>query len=647
MKLRKSTWVYLALFAIAIILIAIDEPAGRLGTLGDLAVLLAWTAGMLLAWRALRAVWSVVIHRLALRLAFSYFLIGILPIPLLAALFAVLAYLLSHQYIATRLRSEVNILAELARAEGADVPRVALGPDQRVASSEVPWLSAGDDAAWAGGLDDPHPLIGDDRVWIAIRTDGKKGSVVRLLPIGDRSAPYLQRLADRTGYDVDVELGTERVTATGYGVRVERRPGPNPEFDVRFVPPQHPPKVPKGIWGKKFLAGLYLDRAVAVIGKTGEGTPVVAFAARTSPSVLSSQLWAQGVPELQRFVRLALLSIAAAIFFVYLVALAIAFVLVGSIVRTVNRLTRATKAMAAGDFSVRVRSRSRDQIGDLARSFDGMADSIERLLRETARKEKLEAELAVARAIQESFLPESGASWKGFQATAHFEPIADLGGDYYDIIPMPDGRTAVAIGDVSGHGLPTGLLAASARATLASFVELGVPAPEAFQRLGRRTARTRQPERRLYTTLSFFAYDAARRTGTLTNAGHPAPYRLSAGGRVERMALPAMPIGLLPNREIPYPSRDFAFEPGDRVVFFTDGVVEAANAADEPWGYERFEALLAREGSKPAGELHPARARRSVGARGHDAARGRPDAPRPDPGRHVGRPGRRRLTSDG
>ena len=202
------------------------------------------------------------------------------------------------------------------------------------------------------------------------------------------------------------------------------------------------------------LAGVYLDRAVAIIGKTSERSPVVAFIGRTSPAVLIAQLNAQGVPEVQRVVRIVLGLLVAAILCVYLIALAIAFGLVASIVRNVNRLTRAARAIGRGDFSVRVATRSKDQIGELAHSFDGMAESIERLLKETARKEKLEADLAVARAIQDSFLPEAGVSWKGFQAAAHFEPIADLGGDYYDILPMADGRTAVVLGDVSGHGLP-------------------------------------------------------------------------------------------------------------------------------------------------------------------------------------------------
>ena len=106
----------------------------------------------------------------------------------------------------------------------------------------------------------------------------------------------------------------------------------------------------------------------------------------------------------------------------------------------------------------------------------------------------------------------------------------------------------------------------------------------------------------MYTTLALFAYDAATRVGTLTNAGHPAPYRVS-GGRVERLALPALPIGLLHGRPSSFPSKDYEFLPGDRLVFFTDGIVEAADAGEEPWGYERLEALLAREGGVSSQEL--------------------------------------------
>jgi serine phosphatase RsbU (regulator of sigma subunit) len=575
--------------------------AGIIGDAGFLFFILANLAGAVLAWRILVAAFRLIRRRLALRLAFSYFLIGILPIPLLVALFSAFAYLLCHQIIAARLHNEVATMVELARSSSAALPRVRISPQGAVTSSEVSWLAPGDPAPWAKELSEPHPLIVDRQVWLGFQSDARDGSTLRLMPIQDPAAPWLQRLADRTGWDVEVRPGSSRRSDRGFQIRMDSPSAP--QADLTFVRPRSAPaEPPKGLWNRMWLAGIYLDRPVAVLGKQTDERTVVVFMARTSPAAFARQLFAQGVPEINRVVRTVLFWVAANLLFVYLVALAVAFVLVGTIVRNVNRLTRATEAVARGDFSVRVNSKSREQIGDLARSFDAMAASIQKLLVETAHKEKIEAELAVARAIQESFLPESGASWKGFQAVAHFEPAADLGGDYYDILPMPDGRTAVSIGDVSGHGLPTGLVAAAARASLATFLELGVPPGEAFLRLGRRTERSRASERRLYTTLALFAYDAGRRVGSLTNAGHPAPYRVS-GASVERLALPALPIGLLPGRPASFPSQDYAFSPGDRLVFFTDGIVEAADAREDPWGYERLEALLAREGQRSPQEL--------------------------------------------
>ena len=149
-----------------------------------------------LAWRALVWAFRLVIHRLTLRLAFSYFLIGIVPIPLLAALLAAVGFLLAHEFIATRLRNEVDTLAEVERVSGTSIPRIRLGPDDRVVTSDVDWLKKGDVASWAGRLSEPRPVVGGGQVWIAVRPEAPEGTV-ELLPIGDRSAPFLQRLADR------------------------------------------------------------------------------------------------------------------------------------------------------------------------------------------------------------------------------------------------------------------------------------------------------------------------------------------------------------------------------------------------------------------------------------------------------------------
>jgi sigma-B regulation protein RsbU (phosphoserine phosphatase) len=248
-----------------------------------------------------------------------------------------------------------------------------------------------------------------------------------------------------------------------------------------------------------------------------------------------------------------------------------------------------------------VRSKSRDQIGDLARSFDGMADSIERLLVETAQKERLESEIAIARTIQQKLLPPPEARLEGVSVLAHFAPVAEIGGDYYDHLPMPDGRVAFALGDVSGHGLPTGLLVAMAKAGLSTLVEAGHEGGELFGRLNELIHRSTDP--RHYMTLVVLEYDARTREGVLTNAGQLAPYRVSPE-RVESISLPSFPLGLFPGRS--FPSRRERFRDGERLVFYSDGLVEAADAADESFGFERFEAILRAHAASTASELRDA-----------------------------------------
>ncbi len=274
--------------------------------------------------------------------------------------------------------------------------------------------------------------------------------------------------------------------------------------------------------------------------------------------------------------------------------------------------------MARGDFSVRVHSKSRDQIGDLARSFDGMADSIQRLLRrDRAQGAARERDRHGADDPAQAAAAARGASWPGSPCCAHFEPVAEIGGDYYDYLPMPDGRTAVALGDVSGHGLPTGLLVAMAKAALATLLEAGHQGGELFGRLNELIHRATDP--RHYMTLCLLAYDATSRRGSLTNAGQLAPYRVS-GGRVEALSLPAFPLGLFPDKT--FPIAGVRLRAGDLVVFYSDGFIEAADADDEAFGFERFEAVLRAHGDEGAAALrdaHPrGRRRRHAGARPPD-----------------------------
>jgi serine phosphatase RsbU (regulator of sigma subunit) len=599
-RLRKSTRIWIAVFLLSAgggALLERLRPEG--GCTVGLFQAAAVAALLVLLARGAVALFRLVIRRTALRLAFSYFLIGVVPIPLLLALLFLSSYIVAHQYMANRIRREVTAVGEsaLTSVRRRNLPG-ASAQGGKVESSDVAWLKPGAAAPWIEAIARPGFLVADERLWLV--APASPGSV-RFLDLSDPEAPWIQELADRTGYTVRAEASEASTENRGFTVRTDEPEKPGPK--IVEPPERRPAGAPppgQGLIRSEWIHAFYLETVL----DAPTGAPrydVAVLIGTASPQLLVDQLFAQGVKDVGRIFRIAFVAVGGILLVVYLQALVIAFVLVGSIARNVNRLTRAAQAVGRGDFSVRIQSKSRDQIGDLARSFDGMAESIQKLLVETAEKERLQSELSIARTIQHKLLPPPEAARPGFRVLAHFEPVAEIGGDYYDYLEMPDGRTAIALGDVSGHGLPTGLLVAMAKAALATLLEAAHSGAELFGRLNDLIHRSTDP--RHYMTLVVLAYDPRTRRGLLTNAGQLAPYRIS-GGRVEALSLPGLPLGLFPDRS--FPEREFAFESGDVVVFLTDGFVEAADGKDEPIGFERVEAVLAKSAAGGAAAIRDA-----------------------------------------
>jgi serine phosphatase RsbU (regulator of sigma subunit) len=610
LTLRKTTRVWIAVFVASLLT---TNALAQFAPESDLWRLLAGTclalATCILLWRAGRALFRLIVRRLALRLAVSYFLIGVVPIPLLAAILALAGYVVANGYVATRLRREITAVGEAAQRSAGKLPEITVGANGLVSASEVAWLPVGSAVSWAGELVRPGFLVHEDDVWLAVRAG--KGGPIRLLELNEPGAPWLQQLADRTGYEVDAEVGTSRQDGANFtvdtepqekGLRVGKKKLRSDENSHRRRPMAEAVPATGGIWGSGWLHAFYLETALnAVEEKAGSGKNVAVLSAVASPQIIFGQLFTQGVDEISNVIKIVFIVLTGIVLTVYAVALTIAFVLVGSIARNVNRMSRAARAISGGDFSVRVNSKSPDQIGDLARSFDGMAASIERLLVDTARKERLEGEIAIARTIQQKLLPAPEARLEGVSLLAHFAPMAEIGGDYYDHLPMPDGRLAFALGDVSGHGLPTGLLVAMAKAGLSALVEAGHAGGELFARLNELIHRSTDP--RHYMTLAVLAYDPRTRQGVLTNAGQLAPYRVS-GSKVEALSLPSFPLGLFPGKA--FPSRAETFAAGDLVVFLSDGLIEAVNADEDAFGFDRFEAVLRSNASAGAAAVRQA-----------------------------------------
>ena len=271
---------------------------------------------------------------------------------------------------------------------------------------------------------------------------------------------------------------------------------------------------------------------------------------------------------------------------IYLAVALLAAWLIFQIAWSTSRLTRGARQVEAGELGHRIPSCRRDQLGDLARSFNRMTESVQHMLEEVAEKERLKSELGLAREIQQSLLPARSMTHGGLRVLAHFEPAAEVGGDYFDLFPLEEGRLIVAAGDVAGHGLPTGLLMAMVKSAVATLVREGHRGADLLQRLNR--FMLEQPRGHRMVTLALAEIDLGRRSVEITNAAHP-PLFLT-GENVEEILLPALPVGFAWRREPP--SRRLDLGADSRLVFYSDGLVEAVDAEGEQFGFERLQQFL-------------------------------------------------------
>lgn len=211
------------------------------------------------------------------------------------------------------------------------------------------------------------------------------------------------------------------------------------------------------------------------------------------------------------------------------------------------------------------------------------------LVRDRAEKQRLAAELAASRAVQQVLIPETTPAIPGFQIQSVYEPFGEVGGDFYQIMPLVDGSLLIAIGDVSGKGVPAAMMVSLLVGTLHALAETTTSPGELLAGLNRLV----QGRSHGGFTTCLILRIAADGWATFANAGHISPYR---NGR-ELTCENGLPLGLVPAPS--YAESGFQLGPGDRLTLVTDGVLEARNANGELLGFERMAALT----TNPAAEI--------------------------------------------
>jgi serine phosphatase RsbU (regulator of sigma subunit) len=267
------------------------------------------------------------------------------------------------------------------------------------------------------------------------------------------------------------------------------------------------------------------------------------------------------------------------------------------LVRRIRRLIQATARFAEGDYTQRVRVTKRDEVGQLESQFNTMAEQLVESIRKrqelaeyNARIEeraRIEQELQTARQIQHSLLPRKLPELSGWQLAAYYQPAREVGGDLYDCFAFPDGRLGLVIGDVTDKGIPAAMVMASTRSMLRAAAQASDSPGEVLARVNN-LLYTETPER-MFVTCFYAILNPLDGHLRYANAGHDLPYQRARGDVAELLAR-GMPLGLMPGMF--YEEHEAIVGPGESILFYSDGLVEAHNPAREMFGFPRLKTLL-------------------------------------------------------
>lgn len=578
---------------------------------------------------ALRHLLRGLLWRVGSRLFVSYLLIGVLPLGLVAGLFLVALFILSGQSGARRAETRL-----LARFDALDAKASEFGGRQ---TSRRPETATGSGAFDGWALLPPSaPAEGDGPLGTGLSNLAVPEAGLRAFVMADRKAfllagrrtkagtLFLYRSADaaledelsaEAGLNVRFGLGRTEAAAEASSSAEGSRAGltissPGKKTSVSTVnreerrarPARKAGPADDG-WVVWFLP---LDLPVL---DTATGAPVKdegpALLVRTSmrsefrsffgDAKLSTS--GEGAGSIALAVLKAL-GLATAV--VYLVALVVAAVLVFRIARAARRLSQGFAEVEKGNFGARLKLKGRDQLAGLVDGFNEMAGHLEASLAARAEAEAIGRELALARDLQRRLLPSPEYAFPGVELAADFRPAAAIGGDFYHFLGEGEARLTVVIADVAGHGLPAGIVMASALASLSALARGGTDTPTLLAHLDEEVRRT--TERRAFVTLAHVRFDLAARRAEFTNAGHLYPYRVAPDGRVSWVENPARPLGA--GRPVERLTVAVPLVDGESWVFLSDGVIEAMSPdRSEAFGFDRLEGVLSGAGGKGAREV--------------------------------------------
>ena len=515
-------------------------------------------AGLWLAIRLLRLVARQAVWRLRHRLIVTYVFIAGVPLVLIAGLAALSGYFLVSQLAAYLVTTELE-----HRIDGLAGAASGLEPERYPGIAMVP--------VPAGGFAPRGVLRRDGDFYIFSHVKTSQGDAMVTVPL---TREYLAGLVPSLGL-VGIDQATKGPSKT-LRAAPALPPAAN-RFDTEVV---WFATVPAFDWD---TPGRTSDLTLAVL---------------TRVSAVLSSVFNRKTDIAQEFVEVILVAGLIVFALVEIVCGVIGITMTRNITGAVHHLYEGTQRIMQGDFSHRIEVRGKDQLAELGVSFNRMTENLARLLTVAKEKERLQSEIEIAREVQNQLYPRVAPETKSLRLTAVCRPARIVSGDYYDYECTHDTYVALAIGDVAGKGISAALLMATLQSSLRTQLNThlsngssaGPPsAARLVSQLNQYLYANTTAEK--YTTLCLGLYDEASGFFIYTNGGHLPPALVRAGA-VHRLDVNGTVVGAFPFAE--YDESRIALEPGDLLVFFTDGVTEPENEYGEMFGEERFFDLLVR-----------------------------------------------------
>ncbi len=586
---------------------------------------LAFYLAVLFVIWAFRAVRAKLLWRIRRKLIISYLLIGLVPTVLILFFFLLSAYLVLGQVSSYILSASLEKI-EAEAAQMADLAFADLVPASRRATSdpipnqEIERILRARLAALESAYPGTSGVCWDD-------TSGLPRRIVvgeaPTLPPADTELPQwathryrgLLRLGDQhlvAGFSTPIDNGPSyRVLVTipldSALVQVERQTGlevqqvlsslsqPANAVDVETSPGPSDPDVTTSTDDSNYSirwAKLIEPRVWSVDGSSSETVGIIVF---RSSLMNIYRVIAEDPLQRGRGILL-LLGILAGLFLaIEVLAIFVGLLLARSITGSIHELSQGTEHIRRGDFSYKIQARSRDQLGELAESFNLMTASIQDLLRQSAEKERLEEELRIARKIQMSLLPKEGVDIAGLSIAALCLPAAEVGGDYYDFISIDEQRLAVLIADVSGKGTSAALYMAELKGLMLSLSNIYYSPRKLLVEANKILAANM--DSRSFITMAYAVVDMSKKKMTFARAGHNPILQLATNGNGTRVLAPNG-LGLALDRGTRFEEilteESVDLHSGDLFLFFTDGLSEAMNPQADLFGESRLREILER-----------------------------------------------------